>query len=284
MLTLLDLLRRTTEYFEKKGVPKAKLDAELLIAHVMKIKRLELYLRFEKIVDEKILEELRPLVKRRGEREPLQYILGDVEWGNVKLKVDRRCLVPRNETEELWESIVAENSAAEKKEKIKAILDLGTGSGALAIALKKSFPTAAVTAVERNVETLALAKENATLNGVEINFLNGSWFEKISANEKFEMIVSNPPYLTEAEVATVKPEVAQWEPREAIWAPDEGFADIEKIIRGAKNFLAENGQLWLEMGIAHSERAKKLASQCGYKASEFFKDHNGRERFARISI
>ena len=280
MLTLLELLRRTTEFFEKKGVPRPKLDAELLIAHVMRCKRLELYLRFEKTVDEKILEELRPLVKRRGEREPLQYIMGEVEWGGVKLRVDRRCLVPRNETEELWEHIVT----TRKENAPKSILDLGTGSGALAVALKKSFPAAKVNAVERNSQTLELAKENAAINNVEINFLNGSWLEPLPKGEKFEMIVSNPPYLTEAEWQSAEPEVKAWEPKEALTAPDEGFADVERIIREAKEFLDENGELWLEMGVAHGARVNQLAQECGYAAAELRQDHHGRERFARLSL
>lgn len=278
MLTLLELLTRTTEFFEKKGVPKARLDAELLIAHELKCKRLELYLKFEKPVDEAVLEKLRSLVKRRGEREPLQYILGDVEWGGVRLKVDRRCLVPRNETEELWEHIVAER----KDTPPASILDLGTGSGALAIALKRSFPAAAVTAVERNPDTLALAQENAQLNDTKINFLQGSWFAPVK--DKFELIVSNPPYLTEAEAASAKPEVNVWEPREALTAPDEGFADIAHIIRAAPAFLHPGGELWLETGIAHAPHVKALAAELAYREVSFYNDHHQRERFARLKM
>lgn len=278
MLTLLELLTRTTEFFEKKGVPKARLDAELLIAHELKCKRLELYLKFERPVDEAVLEKLRPLVKRRGEREPLQYILGDVEWGGVRLKVDRRCLVPRNETEELWEYITVER----KETPPVSILDLGTGSGALAIALKKSFPSAVVTAVERNLDTLALAKENAAFNSLQINFLQGSWFEPV--NGKFDLIVSNPPYLTDAEAASAKPEVNVWEPREALTAPDEGFADLAHIIRAAPAFLNPAGELWLEAGLAHAPRIKTLAAELAYREVSFYKDHHQRERFARLKM
>lgn len=278
MLTLLELLTRTTEFFEKKGVPNPRLDAELLLAHELKCKRLELYLKFEKPVEEAVLERLRPLVKRRGDREPLQYILGDVEWGGVKLKVDRRCLVPRNETEELWEYITAER----KETPPQTILDLGTGSGALAIALKKSFPAAQVTAVERNADPLSLAKENAALNSVEINFIQSSWFEKVSG--RFDLIVSNPPYLTDAEAASAKPEVNVWEPREALTAPDEGFADIERIIQAAPGFLNPAGELWLETGIAHAPRVQAQAAGLAYAEVLFYKDHHQRERFARLKM
>lgn len=277
MLTLLELLTRTTEFFEKKGVPNARLDAELLISHELKCKRLELYLKFEKPVDEAVLERLRPLVKRRGEREPLQYILGDVEWAGVRLKVDRRCLVPRQETEELWENIVE----ARKAHPPQTILDLGTGSGALAIALNKSFPDAKVSAVERNADTLALAKENAASNAAEINFVHGSWFEKVF--ERFDVIVSNPPYLTDAEWESAQPEVKTWEPREALTAADDGLADIAHIIRTAPEFLSASGELWLETGIAHGQRIRDLAAQTGYASVEILKDHHGRERFARLT-
>lgn len=280
MLTLLELLQRTTEFFTKRGVPSPRLDAELIIAHELKCKRLELYLKFEKPVDEAVLEKLRPLVKRRGDREPLQYVLGDVEWGGLKLKTDRRALVPRQETEELWEKIVEEWKARSPK----TILDLGTGTGALALALKKSFPEARVTAVERDIDTMTLAKENAAANGLEINFLQGSWFENIPSAKMFDIIVSNPPYLTDAEWESAQTEVKAWEPRGALTAIDEGFADIAQIIRAALDFLTPGGELWLEMGIAHGERIRELAERLAYVEVSIYKDHYQRERFARLKM
>ncbi len=276
MLTTLELLKRTTEFFEKKGVPNARLDAELLIASVLKLKRLDLYLQHERPLEEKTLEALRPLVKRRGDREPLQYILGEVEWGSLRLKVDRRALIPRHETEELWELIIEAHGDTPPK----TILDVGTGTGALALALKKSFPAAAVLALDRSAEALSLAQENSALNSLRVDFLQSNYFAQLPDAEKFNLIVSNPPYLTEAEVASAEPEVKDFEPREALIASDEGFADLAQIIREGFAHLTLGGALWLEMGIAHGLRVQELGAACGYTEVRIHRDRSGRDRFA----
>ncbi len=279
-MTVLDLIKRTADFFAMKGVPNPKLDAEQIIAHGLRCKRLQLFLQFDREMDELTLEKLRVLVKRRAEREPLQYIIGDVEWGGLKLKVDRRCLIPRHETEELWELVLDENHVAGRKP--KSILDLGTGSGALALALKKSYPNAKVTAVEKNPDTLQLALENAQALGLEIDFVEGSWCEGLAAGSKFDLIVSNPPYLTKDEYESAQPEVKSWEPLQALVAPDEGFADIAQIMVQAQKHLAEGGELWLETGVAHAAKIKTLSAELGYKKATIHKDHSKRNRFARL--
>lgn len=280
MPTLLEILNKTADYFKQKGVPSPKLDAELLIAHVLKIQRLQIYLQFERVLEPIILDKLRPLVKRRGEREPLQYITGEVEWGGLTLKVDRRCLVPRNETEELWDKIVQEYKTTGCKP--KTILDLGTGSGALALALKKSFPEATVTAVDKSYEALTLALENAQALKLEVGFIEGNWCERVEG--QFDLIVSNPPYLTDEEMKTVKPEVAQWEPKMALIAPDEGFSDIAEVIRQAKGYLRQGGEVWIETGIAHADRVRALAAGLGYARVAIYQDQARRDRFARLTV
>jgi release factor glutamine methyltransferase len=280
MLTLLDCLNRTTEFFKNKGVPNPKLDAELIISHVLKCQRLQLYLQFERELEEITLEKLRPLVKRRGEREPLQYILGEVEWANLKLKVDKRCLIPRNETEELWELILDDCKLGQKKP--ARILDLGTGSGALALALKKSFPAAKVVAVEKNPQTLSLALENAQALGLEIDFVEGSWCSNLNPGDQFDLIVSNPPYLTQKEWESAQPEVKLWEPKDALMTINEGFAEIAEIMKQSRKHLKTDGQLWLETGIAHADLVKVHGAAAGYQKVNVYKDHAGRNRFARL--
>ncbi|HEY5552102.1 MAG TPA: HemK/PrmC family methyltransferase, partial [Opitutaceae bacterium] len=156
MLTVLDIIRRTTEFFQTKGIETPRLDAELLLSHSLWMKRMELYLQFERPLTDAELEKLRALVRRRGTREPLQHIVGDLEFANVVLKTDRRALIPRPETEELVEHIASELTAPPAR-----IADLGTGSGAIALALADRFPEASVTAVEISEDAAALARENA---------------------------------------------------------------------------------------------------------------------------
>src|SRR4051812_20538464 len=189
MLTVLEIIKRTTEFFEKRGVESARLNSELLIGHALGLKRMQLYMQFERPLTEADLEKIRPLVKRRGGREPLQYILGECDFSGLKLKVDRRALIPRPETEYLIELITARCT-----EPPATILDLGTGSGAIALALAKSFPAAVVTAVDRSVDALALARENATATGFgeRVKFVESDWFSALGVDEKFQLIVANP--------------------------------------------------------------------------------------------
>lgn len=301
-LTIADLIKRTTDFFTTKGIESAKTDAEWIVSDVLGCKRLELYLRFDKLVPEDKLPILREYVRRRGAREPLQQILGFVEWGNLRLSVDRRCLVPRPETEELWANIVEHFADLVPP---ASIVDLGTGSGALALALKKSFPEAAVTAVERNPDTLALAKENAAANSLSVNFVQSDWFTNLplpanssqsssesnaatssapsaSMSRPVTVIVSNPPYLTDAEWETAQPEVKDWEPKEALTASNEGLADLLYIMEQARAYLAEGGQLWLEHGIAHADALSESAKQLEYASIEHYKDSNHRVRFTRL--
>ena len=156
LLTIREIKERTEAFFESKGVPNARLDTDTLIAHSLGIKRLELYLDLDRPLTESQLAELRPLVKRRADREPMQYIIGSVDFCDMELKVDARALIPRYETEELVERVSEALSVAPKQ-----ILDLGTGSGALALAFAKRYPEASVDAVDFSAQALSLAKENA---------------------------------------------------------------------------------------------------------------------------
>ncbi|HYP16308.1 MAG TPA: HemK/PrmC family methyltransferase, partial [Opitutus sp.] len=156
MLTVLEIVRKTTEFFAAKGVENPRLNAELIVGHGLGLKRMQLYLQFERPLTDADLEKIRPLVRRRAQHEPLQYVLGETEFFGLRLKTDRRALIPRPETELLVELVIARAPA-----NTAAILDLGTGTGAIALALAKQFPEAAVTAVDKSADALALAEENA---------------------------------------------------------------------------------------------------------------------------
>jgi release factor glutamine methyltransferase len=270
MLTVLEIIKRTTDFLGKKDVEAPRRDAELLIGHALGLKRMALYLQFERPLTETELEKIRPLVKRRGNREPLQYITGEVEFGGLKLKVDRRALIPRPETEYLLELVLQRTASAPPRH----ILDLGTGSGALALALAKAYPEASVLAVDKSEEALALARENATTAGLAERVLAA-----VPPGESFQLIVANPPYLSDEETATAQPEVRDFEPRMALSAGTNGAAALEHIIAQARPFLAAGGCLACETGIAQHAALLSQLAQAGYTGVESLRDLTGRDRF-----
>lgn len=276
MLTVLEIIKRTTEFLDKHGVEGPRLNAELMIGHALGLKRMQLYLQFERPLTEPELEKIRPMVKRRGNREPVQYILGETEFSGLKLKVDRRALIPRPETERLVELLTQRLTAAPAN-----ILDLGTGSGAIALALAKAWPAAAVVAVDCSIEALALAQENAEACGLtgRVKFVLSDWFTSVGKGEQFQLIVANPPYLSEAEMNSAQPEVKDFEPRGALSAGTNSAAALEQIIRGARPYLAAGGLLACETGIAQHQQLLELTAQAGYGHAESRRDLTGRERY-----
>jgi len=276
LLTIREIKERTEAFFESKGVPNARLDTDTLIAYSLGIKRLELYLDLDRPLTESQLAELRPLVKRRANREPLQYIVGTVDFCDMELKVDARALIPRYETEELVE-LVSEALS----EKPNVILDLGTGSGALALALSKRYPDASVDAVDLSADALSLAKENAEEQGLSnrVSFHEGSWFSPLGlGEERYALIVSNPPYLTEQEMPTAEPEVIAHEPHSALVSGADGLDDCRLIFKDAAAFLKPGGLLALETGIAQTEALDALCEAAGLQG-ECIEDLSGRPRF-----
>jgi len=293
-LTLLEVIQKTTDFFTAKGIESARLNAELVIGHALGLKRMQLYLQFERVVAESELEKIRPLVKRRSQREPLQYITGETEWSGLKLKVDRRALIPRHETELLVELLgeripvpVAGDAtdAGPEAEAGMRILDLGTGTGAIALALAKRYTNAVVTAVDASADALALAAENiaALEPGGRVTLVKSNWYDALPAPagdaERYDVIVSNPPYLTAEETAEAAPEVRVFEPVSALTAADEGLADLRVIIAGAGRFLKPDGWLALETGIAQHAVLIGLLKEAGFSDVETKRDLTDRDRF-----
>ena len=256
MLTIREIKERTETFFKKRGVPNAKLDTDILIAHSLGIKRLDIYLDLDRPLTEAQLTDLRSLVKRRASREPLQYIIGITEFYGLTLKVDPRALIPRHETEELVELIIERLEAPPKR-----ILDLGTGSGAIALALASRYSDAEVTATDQSEGAITLAKENAlALNlSSRVTFIKGNWFEPLDEGARFDLIVSNPPYLTEAEMQTAEPEVIDHEPHSALASGQEGLDDLGLLFKSVSKHLAEGGLLALETGIGQADAIKAMA-------------------------
>lgn len=276
MHTVLEIIKKTTDFFVAKGIESPRLNAELLIGHALRLNRMHLYLAFERPLSELELESIRPLVRRRAQHEPLQYILGETEFFGLKLKVDRRALIPRPETEQLVEHVT--KACAERSP--RCILDLGTGSGAIALALAHAFPGARLVAIDRSEDALALARENAASTGLDgrVSFHLSNWFEATPGGP-YDVIVSNPPYLSPEETAQTSPEVRGFEPITALVAEDNGLADLAAIIAAAPRHLAAGGLLALETGIEQRERLLALAESAGFSRREVRQDLAGRDRF-----
>ncbi len=283
MPTVLEVLQKTAEFLTRREIPKGRLEAELLLARALGCKRLDLYLRFDQPLTEAQLAPMREQVARRGKREPLQYIAGRAGFLDFEVTCDRRALIPRPETEELAELVFARMPTPPA-----SALDLGTGTGVLALALARRWPEGKVSAAEASGDALKLAQANAAALGLSerIHFSPVGWPEIFAGKqEKFDLIVSNPPYLTEEEWATAAPEVRDWEPKAALVAAENGLADLRVILQSALYRMESGALLALETGptqhgaLAEIAAATKIAGQPAYTRSESVRDLSGRDRF-----
>lgn len=276
MHTVLEVVKRTTGFLQDRGVESPRLNAELLVGHALGLKRMQLYLQFERPLTEPELEKIRPLVRRRAAREPLQYVLGEVAFRDLTLGVDPRVLIPRPETEQLVEMVLQHRTMAPA-----TVLDLGTGSGAIALSLARAWPEAKVTAVDNAEGALAVAAANAAKNALEgrVHFVRSDWFAALPAGARYEVIVANPPYLSASEVAEAQPEVREHEPRSALSAGTDPTVELRAIIAEAPCRLVSGGLLALETGISQHVELLAVAEQAGFSRTESHRDLTGRDRF-----
>jgi release factor glutamine methyltransferase len=274
--TILDLLRWTTDHFAAKGIESPRLDAELLLASALGVDRLRLYLDFEKPVVEEERARFRALVRRRGEeRVPVAYLTGRREFWSLPLAVTADVLIPRPETETLVEAVVAR---AGRRDVARTALDLGTGSGAIALALASEWPAAQLVATDLSDAALAVARKNAESLGLagRIDFAAGDGFEPV-AGQRFHAIVSNPPYVAEADAASLAPELRH-EPRLALFAPGDGTAQLRRIAAGAPAHLVPGGLLALELAPAQAADVTQCLGAAGFDAIAEHRDLAGRVR------
>jgi release factor glutamine methyltransferase len=265
-LTLAEVLRGATEYLAGRGIDTARVDAELLLARALGLSRIELYTQHDRPLSDAERTAARELVQRRGKREPLAYVLGDWDFRRLTLKTDRRALVPRPETEIVVERCLALLEGVEAPR----IADVGTGTGAIALALKQERPDAVVVATDISPEALELARENAAANELEIELVEGDLLAGISG--PLDLIVSNPPYVGAEELDALEPEVREWEPRGAL--VDEG--QTLRLARDAQSVLVG----WLVLEV-HEQRAQALSDELaklGYRRVSIGLDLAGRER------
>lgn len=253
--TVKDILTWTIQYFQSKQIPDARLSAELLLARVLKCARIELYLQFERILTTEERSAYRELVHRRAAREPVQYILGETEFMGLPIRVTPAVLIPRPETEILVDSVI--EYAREAARPLK-MLDIGTGSGCIAIALAKMIPEAIVTAIDISEEALEIAAENARRNEVEVTFLAGDVFQIYRELPRLDIIVSNPPYISRSDWEQLQPEVKNYEPAAALQGGDDGMDFYRRLAAIAPELLASRGVLFLETGYAQARQVAEV--------------------------
>jgi release factor glutamine methyltransferase len=271
-MTVLEVLQSTTAYFKKREIESPRLNAEHLLAHVLKRKRIELYLEFERALTEEELAPLRELVRRRGQGEPLQHLLGTVEFCGRVFLCDKRGLVPRPETEELVELILRSTG----NHQLSSILDVGTGSGVIALSLAARFPEAKIIATDISDDALALAQENAARLGLQVTFEKTNLLDGIY--DSFDLIVANLPYIATGDRPTLSREVLH-DPAAALFAGERGTELICKLIDAAREQLRAGGLLALEIGLGQADELFSLMAEKNYHDIEQIRDYGGVTRF-----
>lgn len=272
--TVLTMLEWATEYFEEKNVPSPRLSIEWLLAYVLSLKRLDLYVNYDRPLSTEELKALRPLVKRRTEHEPLQYITGETDFHHAKIKVQPGVLIPRPETEELVEIILQ----TEKADAPLQVLDIGTGSGCIPVALKMSRPNWEVTATDISTQAMKVAHQNAENNSVAFKILQDDILNpNHSLHGKYDVVISNPPYILKEEKKTLDKEVVDFEPEEALFCTsiEDMYGAIEKF---TKQHLKDNGTLYLELHHLYASEVLNIFSNKHWNAS-LKNDYSGKSRF-----
>jgi release factor glutamine methyltransferase len=277
-VTVLEAIQKSAVFLGKKNVESPRLQTELLLAHLLKMPRMKLYLNFERTLSLVEINSLRELVKRRGQREPLQHITGSTSFCGYEIAVNRQALVPRPETELLaelgWQFLSTFNS------QLSTALDFGTGTGCIAIALAAKCPSAKIVVTDISVEAIALAKENVARNKVSerIEFLQSDGFVALPAEGQFDLIISNPPYIPSAEIETLQPEVRGFDPRAALDGGADGLDFYRKLAIEAKPFLKTAGKIMLEFGDGQAGAIKKIFENEKWIVEAVKEDYSQRAR------
>lgn len=270
LLTIGEVRRRSAAYLSERGSPSARLDADLLLAHALGVERLTLYTDSERPLTPAELGRARELLGRRGRREPLAYLTGERAFRRLDLAVGPAVLVPRPETELLveWALEVAPAGGS--------VLDWGTGSGAVALALASEGDGLRVTALDRSPDALEAARANGARLGLEVEWIASDGFAAV-AGRRFDVIAANPPYLSEADLAAAPPELA-FEPVEALVSGPTGLEAIERIAAEAPGHLAPGGWVLVEVGVGQADRVDDLLRASGLGATDRRRDLAGNER------
>lgn len=280
---VIDLIEWTTEYFERHEIPTPRLDAELLLGHLLQKSRLQLYLSFEMPVFQEALSKFRELIKRRVDHTPVSYLTNHKEFMSLNFYVDSRVLIPRPETETLVETVLQH-----QKDSCRFV-EIGTGCGAIAISFSHHRHDWELIATDLSAEALEVAQQNALTHNCadRLTFLQGDLFEPLRElpNPRFDWIASNPPYVGTGEASILPPDVREHEPEVALFAGPDGLDIIRRIVTDAPQFLNADGKLILEIGCNQSHTVQDLIkSQPAYKHCEVIKDYADIERVLLASV
>jgi release factor glutamine methyltransferase len=283
--TPLTLAQIAADHMRERGLENARLESELLLASVLGIRRLDLYLQYERPLTDQEVDRFRELVRRRLRREPLQYIVGEAHFRELVLRVDARVLIPRPETGMLVGEVLAwararAEAGGETAEGLAAV-DIGTGSGAIALSLAREGPFGHIVATDLSADALVVAAENAERSGLadRVEFREGALWTPLGEDERFDVVVSNPPYIAESERAELEPEVREWEPESALFAADAGLEVLAALVAGASAHLRPGGLLALEVGADQAaEVAARIEGTGAFGGARIVRDLAGRER------
>jgi release factor glutamine methyltransferase len=281
---IIEVLNKAAGHLRQKGIENFRLDAQLLLGHVLNLDRIELYLNHDRPLTEHEVQRFRTVVRRRAAREPLQHILGSVRFRKLILKIDKRALIPRKETELLIDAVktaCGSLSVSRGNRSKISILDIGVGSGAILLSLLKEFPAAETEGVELDTEAICLTEENAALNNLKLegNLKQGDMFSPFPPQKKWDIIVSNPPYVGRNEFDTLEPEVRFWDPPNALIGGETGIEYPSRLIQEAVNRINEQGFLLMEIGDTQSEILIREGKQWKWKNIRKNHDYSGKDRF-----
>lgn len=280
-MTVLEAIKRSTDFLVRKGVESPRLQAELLLAHVLRLQRMRLYLDFERTLSEAETEQLRELVRRRGQREPLQQIVGSTSFCGFEIAVNRHVLVPRPETELLaeagWEFL---NGLQPLAAEHPVALDWGTGSGCIAVALARKSGAARVIAADASPDALGVARQNTVANGVadRIEFLECGSIESLPAGLQCDLLISNPPYIPSSEIERLEPEVRDFEPRTALDGGTDGLDWPRRLAFHSGKLLRPGGKLMLEFGDGQEKDVRAIFEEQNWIVEAIREDYNQRAR------
>jgi release factor glutamine methyltransferase len=277
MLTVLESIKLSTEFLTNKGIESPRINAELMLANILNCKRLDLYLSFERPLNDEETNLYREFIRRRSKFEPLQYILGSVEFYGLEFKVNKSVLIPRHETEILVETILK----SVEKDSALNILDIGTGSGIIAISLAKNLPASSITAIDSSDSALVIAKENAELNGVEkqIKFKSSDIItNEVDLGYPFDIVVSNPPYISMEDYKDLAPELRLYEPQIALTDNFDGLNFYRTITGKSKTLLNKGGKLFFELGQGQSKKVSDILQQANFSNIVIKKDYQNIDR------
>lgn len=276
-----DLLAKSAAFLKKKGSSSPRLDAELLLGEVLGLSRIELYTNYELPLNADEVDRYRELIRRRAEGEPVAYILGRAYFRNLLLKVDRSVLVPRPETEHVVEEALAFLMEGDWLKGAPRVLEIGTGSGAIAISLAAGFPDAEITAIDASASALLVAGENASSArvGNKIKFMKSDLFDALDPTDTFDLIVSNPPYISDEEWLELPRDIREFEPHEALYGGPDGLEFYRRLAVEAPQFLRPQGCLILEIGYRQGPAVKELLERTEiFDKVEIKQDYAGHDR------